>query len=208
MWEQTRFKQGDIVVHARRPEWGDGIVDQATTTKHEGRTAQRLIVRFAHRGRVTVNTAVAAIQSKDQEELMASTSASAISSGTAGPGWLESLTKEDTRELWTLPEAMTDPFSGMAERLRATLDSYRFRADARGLIEWAVAQSGLTDPLSKHNRHELEQAFVRFARDRDRHLGELVRLAKKQNRRPLLEQLIKDMAGSPARHALERAMAG
>jgi len=26
MWESTQFERGDVIVHTRRPEWGDGVV--------------------------------------------------------------------------------------------------------------------------------------------------------------------------------------
>ena len=206
MWKSTQFERGDVVVHTRRPEWGEGVVDQAAVVNYEGRQAQRLIVRFANHGRVTVNTAVAVLQLKDLERTMASTNTSAFQTPQARQGWLDSLDnhkKSDHQELWSLPEPMTDPFASLADRLKATLDSYRFSQEARSLIDWAVAQSGLNDPLSEYSRHELEQAFVRFARDRDRHLVELVRVIKKKGRHELLSQQTNDDGLlPPARRAL------
>lgn len=206
MGKQTCFKQGDVVVHARRPEWGDGVVDQATAMTHNGRAAQRLVVRFANRGRVTLNTAVAVIQSKGSEEFMTRTSTSTFSSHATGQGWLGSLKQDNPQELWSLPESMTDPFASLRQRLLATLESYRFSDEARSLIDWAVAQSGLADPLSKYNRHELEQAFARYARDRDRHLVELARSAKRQEQHQLLNQLVKQVGQPAAQCAAQRAI--
>ena len=53
---------------------------------------------------------------------------------------------------------MVDPFSSATERLKATLDNFRFNAQARPLIDWAIAQTGLDDPLTLYTRQELEQA--------------------------------------------------
>lgn len=202
------FKTGDVVVHARRPEWGEGVVDQATAITHEGSSAQRLGVRFANHGRVVLNTAIAQILQKGSERPMSSShrDGSTISSP-AGQGWLASLEQEGTpHELWALPEALTDLFSNFSDRLRATLESYRFNPDARGLIDWAVVQTGLDDPLSKYNRHEMEQAFARFARDRDRHLVELVRTIKRKGAGNVIDEQLRQAPSPEARKALAKAV--
>ena len=93
-------------------------------------------------------------------------------------GWLGALEKaagvSSTSDLWDLPEKLSDPFLSLNDRLLATLETFRFSTDARSLIDWAIAQTGMNDPLSHYTRHELEQAFPRFARDRDQHLRTLV----------------------------------
>lgn len=98
-------------------------------------------------------------------------------------GWLAELdgSANKANELWALPDAMVDPFSSLGDRLRATLQTYKFSTEPRPLMDWAVIQTGLNDPLSKYTRHELEQAFPRFARDRDNHLKDLVRQLKRAN---------------------------
>ncbi len=203
------FKPGDVVVHARRPEWGQGVIHEATAIQHQGQPAQRLVVRFVNHGRITLNTAYANLQPKGSNHTMTSTT---TTSGSPTPatnqGWLGTLEKNPPRELWSLPEAMTDPFAGLSGRLNATLDSYRFNAGARSLIEWAAAQSGLTDPLTAYSRHELEQAFARFTRDRDQHLVELVRTAKKQHKNAMLNQMAQETRFPAAREALQKAIRG
>lgn len=211
MQDCDRYKPGDVVIHARRPEWGEGVIDQAQVITHEGRRAQRLVIRFSHRGRVTINTAVALLKPKQIEGTMTNTDTpTTFRPSASGRGWLGSIQqKQDNgHELWSLPEAMTDPFASLTQRLGATLDSYRFGVDAHSLIEWAVAQTGLTDPLSKYNRHELEQAFARFARDRDRHLADLVATAKKQGESPWLARQIREARDPRARQALQKAVRG
>ncbi|MEL7087576.1 MAG: DUF3553 domain-containing protein [Planctomycetota bacterium] len=99
-----------------------------------------------------------------------------------GAGWLDDLDgSAKPNELWDLPDDLTNPFGSAPERLAATLQTYRFSTEPRALIDWAVAQTGLNDPLSKYTRHELEQAFPRFARDRDAHLRDLVRQLKRES---------------------------
>lgn len=205
MVEATEFKPGDVVVHPRRPEWGEGVVDQAARIVHQGKGGQRLVVKFSEQGRVTINTAVVPLISKETFLAMHSTTSSA-----PRQGWLGALEGKggSTEELYALPDAMTDPFANLTRRLSATLDSYRYGSDARSLIEWASAQTGLGDPLSKYTRHELEQAFPRFTRDRDRHLNDLVRQIKMQGKRELLNEAIQTTRHVKAQAALQRAMRG
>ena len=46
---------------------------------------------------------------------------------------------------------------------------------------WAVAQTGMDDPLSRFNRHELEQFYERWMWERDRHLVKILDEARKSN---------------------------
>ncbi len=101
-----------------------------------------------------------------------------------GSGWLDALDSDGAKsnnELWDLPDELRDPFAGLAERLKATLQTYRFSTEPRALMNWAIVQTGLDDPLSKYTRSELEQAFPRYVRDRDAHLKDLVRQLKRAN---------------------------
>ncbi|MEM7625247.1 MAG: DUF3553 domain-containing protein [Planctomycetota bacterium] len=100
----------------------------------------------------------------------------------AAGGWLDDLDGgAKSNELWDLPDDLTNPFGSVPERLAATLETFRYSTEPRALIDWAIAQTGLDDPLSKYTRHELEQAFPRFARDRDAHLRDLVRQLKRES---------------------------
>lgn len=212
MIKVTQFKRGDLVIHPRRPEWGEGVVDQATSISHEGRTAQRLIVRFINHGRVTINTAVAPLVSKGVFDSMSTTRTPSPPVRVKPQGWLESLAKQKrhpTHELRTLPEAMTDPFASFASRLRATLDSFRFvGADPRSLLDWAVSQTGLVDPLTRYTRHELEEGYAGFVRQRDQHLTQLIQQIKKSGDAALLDRLLKEAPSHAARQALRKAMRG
>ena len=126
----------------------------------------------------------------------------------AGGGWLATLerSRRTSHELWELPDAMTDPFATLPQRLKATLDSYRFSTEARSLIEWAMAQTGLNDPLTKYARQELELGFARFARDRDNHLKQLVRQLKRNGDRLSLDRTRRSLRLPQAQSAFDKAM--
>lgn len=207
MGEISQFRPGDEVLHPKRPEWGDGIVAEATTIQHQGREAQRLVVRFAHRPRVTINTAVAPLMTKGDARTMTNENVlqSAASSDGRG-GWLGALEQgADAHELWHLGDALTDPFSSLRRRLEATLETYRFSTEPRSITAWAVAQTGLEDPLSKYSRQELEQAFPRYARDRDNHLFDLVRTIRREGDAGTLDEVRRSLRLPAAQKALARA---
>lgn len=194
----TQFHRGDRVRHAVRPEWGEGVVEQATAAPGD---AQRLVVSFASHGRVTLNTAFASV-----------VPANGSAQTGAKQGWLDRVATaaaataaaRPTR-LGELPEACTDPFASLTRKLRATLDLYRFERTPRGLMEWAVAQTGLTDPLSQHSRHELEQQFEQFERARDAHRSALLRDAKRSGKLAEVEAL-RDELKPHAIAALDRGL--
>ena len=108
---------------------------------------------------------------------------SGSSAASSNGGWLAALDKSsaNSHELWDLPDQLTDPFASLGDRLKATLQTYKYSTEPRALMDWAVRQTGLNDPLSKYTRHELEQAFPRFARDRDHHLRDLVKQLKRKD---------------------------
>ena len=197
-----RYQQGDVVTHPSRPEWGRGVIKSAQAITHQGTAAQRLNVEFANRGRVVINTAIAPLAP------MKGLKKSMSSSMTAGGGWLDQLERSRTNshELWDLPEALTDVFSSDLQRLAATLESYKFTTEPRPLIDWAVMQTGMNDPLTKYTRHDLEQAFARFARNRDQHLKDMVRTLKRNGKHQVLVQAHQQCKVLAGQTALERAM--
>jgi len=101
---------------------------------------------------------------------------------------------------------MTDPFASLGARLKATLESFRYSTDAKSIIDWAVAQTGLNDPLSKYTRHELEGAFPRFAHLRDKHLQELVKQIKQKGKVELFQEALTTATSDAAKVGLQRAM--
>ncbi|MCC7409447.1 MAG: DUF3553 domain-containing protein [Phycisphaeraceae bacterium] len=222
-----QFGRGDLVVHPRRPEWGSGVVEQAEAIVHDGQPAQRIVVTFQAHGRVTINTGVAPLLSKDAAEIMnrrLEDSTMTVSSNTssygasrsgsaseAGQGWLGKLeAKTNGDPLRRLVAALTDPFETEFGRLKATVESFRHGEDPvrnpRGLIDWAVEQTGMADPLTKYTRHELEDAFRYWVRMRDEHLKKLVFQLKRASQGPAVQQLAQQTRYATAKMRLERAL--
>ena len=121
-------------------------------------------------------------------------------------GWLASLNKKTPDQLSELPHAMSDPFASHSDRLGAVLDSFRFSADARGLMDWAITQTHMEDPLSRYTRHELEQASPFFVRNRNDYLFEIVREIKREGKHQLLSDISRKTRNKQAKAMLDRAI--
>jgi hypothetical protein len=192
---RTIFQPGDKVRHSAKPQWGLGRVERADRVSHDGQEAQKLVVTFPNHGRVTLHTGFAPLTlanapNPPSTQPMAETALPI-------PALLETLK--------TLPEPATDPLRSLAGRLGATLDLYRFTTEPRSLLDWAVAQTGLEDPLSHLNRHELEQAFGAFAVRRDKHLRDLLRSLRKEGQGAVIDQAGRH-ANPAARTAVSQAL--
>lgn len=193
---------GDRVMHAKRPEWGAGVVTAAQKIVHEGKPCQRLTVRFDRAGVKTLSTAVAELVPAT-EAAIASASSQAAADAEQEQQWQARLSGGSTEETMTrLPEAVTDPFTSTENRFRATLELYRFTDTGGSLLDWAAAQSGLKDPLSEFSRHDLERLFQRFAFARDEHLKKLAQELRKRDAAALGEMV--RAAPAPAQQALRR----
>jgi len=100
---------------------------------------------------------------------------SALATAFESPDWLAPVAQKNALKAMTiLPMAVRDPFLSTRERLKNTLELYRFDRTAGKLIDWAVAQTRMNDPLSKFTRHELEEYFDRWAQERDAHFNKLM----------------------------------
>jgi hypothetical protein len=214
------WSYGDKVIHAGKPEWGVGQVTGASGTIHEGKPCQRVVVRFERAGVKTLSTAIADLRPASESSLLVAepengngvahsgdNDAPLISEASSESGWLGKASAPSTIEVMSrLPETTTDPFSTLAARLKATIDLYRFTDSGASLLDWAAAQSGLKDPLSRFSRHELEQLFKRFSFVRDDHLKKVVLEMKKQDA-PTMQQMLK-AAPSSVQQALRRLDVG
>ncbi len=216
---QHDFEVGQRVRHRARPEWGDGVIQAAEAVSADGGRAQRLTVTFTHYGRITLNTAHARLErlgvpATDSEQ---ATTPNMNQSRRAQPqtegGWLSRLESATGRgdgngSLTALPDEATDPFRSLSARLKTTAKLWRFSTEPRSLMDWAVAQTGLEDPLSRYNRHELEQQFKVFDQARLGHLRELIQTARKSgdgDAQATVEALKAD-ANTDVRAAVQRAL--
>ncbi len=211
----TEFSPNDKIQHPGRPEWGVGTVLSVQRATHEGAPCQRLTVRFDGAGRKTINTAFAKLTLLSEKPAPAPPAPAPVpAQAPTTPTRPErpdepeparpepELTKTDVAErLAQLPDPLVDPFRDLEKRLTDTLASYRFQAGDRTLLEWATAQTGLTDPLSVVSRHELEEHFTNFRIRLDRHLKALLDEARRtrMDTRPIISS-----APASAQHAIRR----
>ncbi|HAI14363.1 MAG TPA: hypothetical protein DCM28_21845 [Phycisphaerales bacterium] len=199
---QPLFKPGDLVKHPLRPEWGDGEVRQVALTKYNGKEGQRLVIVFKNHGKVTINTAVVQLNAKDKANNDMKSAQSA--------DWLSDIEAQQgnrQNNLTGLPESITDPFTDIITRVERTLGDYKYTdQNPRSLLDWAMRQTGMDDPLSQYTRHDLEEAFKRYVYLRYKHLLELVRTVKRSNKRPLLEALLTKTLPNGAANDLRKAI--
>jgi hypothetical protein len=178
------FSFGDKVVHSGRPEWGTGTVAKALPDTHEGKVCQRLEIRFERVGLKTLSTGIATlIPAEDAPALLAQQVSDPLSGsrpGDAPSAGLGPTNDRAVRELMTrLPDTLGDPFLPIRARLDIGIKLYRYNEHGGSLLDWAAAQSGLKDPMTRFSRHELEDLFRRWAMSRDEALKKLVFEAKK-----------------------------
>lgn len=184
------FTQGMQVRHRQRPEWGTGAVTRVEQLTRAGGRDQRLWIKFGSAGLKTL------LASASDLEILPGTGAAehtfAAREIASEGGWLGQITqKKPEQAMSELPPNATDPFLLPERRLKNLLALYRFDQGS-GLMDWAVAQSGLDDPLSRFNRTELEAFFKNWALERDLTLHRLVSDFRK--RREPVDHLL---AGAP-----------
>lgn len=181
------YQFGDKVLHTKRPEWGIGSVSKVEESLINGERAQRLTIRFPNAGLKTIVAATGNGLSPDLKKIEDNSQAHVNGEATPSDSsveqwmrmsqseWLNPLAQRKIREAMTrVPEDCTDAFISLRRRLTNTFALYKFDKSGRGLIDWAVAQSGLDDPLSRFTRQELEQLFDRWASEREAHLAKLL----------------------------------
>lgn len=187
---------GDKVRHRQRPEWGIGSVTKLETMTIKGVRDMRIWIRFPNAGLKTMLASVAPLERAQLDRADAPGAAAPLPRDVPAVndleetlvarearqegGWLGGVAKRKPEDAMTsLPVTASDPFLTFEKRLEFVLGLYRFEPTGGKLIDWAVAQSGLDDPLSRFNRHELEVFFERWAFERDVVLSRLVQEAKK-----------------------------
>ncbi|MBX3380549.1 MAG: DUF3553 domain-containing protein [Phycisphaeraceae bacterium] len=172
---------GSKVRHSGCPEWGVGVVTAAQSLVQEGVRCQRLTIRFDKVGSKTISTAFAnLLGATDAPSFPSFESPSGNTPMSSTDSILNREEKAATEETFLrLPELATDPFTTLPKRAAATLALYRFTPSGASLLDWAVMQSGMRDPLSRYNRHELETLFSRFRQNLDAHARKTLKELKK-----------------------------
>ncbi len=203
---ETGWAFGDRVRVPSKPEWGVGTVTRAAAAHVRGNPCWTLTIRFPNAGIKSINTAAGTLERvEDTTEEGGGETAVAIAEAeaVAGDDLLGPQAQRRVESLMIgLPESCTDPFRSIPARVEATLDLYRFDGSGRSLVDWAVAQTGLDDPLSRFNRQELETHFRRWEQVRDSHLAKLAYEAKQKGRS--VEKLLAaapEVARNAAAHA-------
>ncbi len=171
---------GDRLVHAGRPEWGAGVVTSVSKDSHEGKSCQKVVIRFDRAGVKTISTALADLRPENEMPLHVPDRYSDKPSDkyadeypVADP-FLAAMSTAPKEMMLKVSDEATDPFATSRSRLAATLSLYRFTDQGGSLLDWAVMQSSMRDPMSRFNRHELEDLFKRWVMNRDEHLKRLV----------------------------------
>ncbi len=195
------YRQGDELKLSTRPEWGTGKVTKVEHLTREGERDQRLWVKFPNVGMKTILAGVAEIERVGELRADEDDHSFAAREMSHQSGWLGEIMKERPEEAMTcLPPECSDPFASLRKRLERTLTLFRFDASSSSLIDWAIAQTGLDDPLSRFNRHELEAFFDQWRRARDTQARELNEEARRT--RENVNDLLKN-APPAARVALQ-----
>lgn len=200
---KAEFSVGDRLRHRKRPEWGIGTVSRIEPVRLGDRADQRLWIRFTNAGSKALIAGAG-----DLERIAVDGEGRTLAEREAGheSGWLGEIARRKPEQAMSeLPPEVSDPFLSLRKRLENTLGLYRFEPTGGKLLDWAVAQTGLEDPLARFNRHELEQFFQRWAFNRDQHLA---RLCSEARTEPGLVASL--MASSPpaAAKALRKINAG
>lgn len=167
--EPQRWASGDRVRHATKPEWGVGLITAIEPAMVEGRPTQRLTIRFERAGVRKLAAAVASLERADGVSKLRDADEHAAAKAALGQ-------IDESRVIEVLsrvPESARDPFRGLADRFKETLDLYRFSGEGASLLDWAAMQTGLADPLSRFSRHDLERCFERFRRALDAYSSEI-----------------------------------
>ncbi len=179
----TKLSFGDRVRHPGRPEWGIGTIIKVEPLPVNGHTTQRLSIRFPNAGMKTLIEEQANLQrmSESKDPLFGDESEPSARAWDryTEDDWISPIARKKVFEaLIALPQDVRDPFLSLQKRLHLTLRLYRFDKSGKGLIDWAVAQTGIDDPLTRFSRQDLEQHFARYAGERDSHLGRLLQEAR------------------------------
>jgi hypothetical protein len=160
------------------------VVTSVARDNYDGKACQKLTIRFDRAGVKTISTALADLRPEAELPLLMSTSPGGGGGGNGGGGladdpFMRAMAPSPKEMMLKIPDAATDPFSTARARLTKSLELYKYSDQGGSLLDWAVMQSGLRDPMSRFSRHELEDWFKRWSMVRDEHLKRLIFEVKK-----------------------------
>lgn len=180
-----KHKTGDRVRHGERPEWGIGEVTKVEILTRDGKPDRRVWIRFPSVGTKTLLASMAALESVETEAVTPASDDHETfldREASLDTGWLGDIAKNKPEDaMIAIPLRATDPFSPVRARIQFIVTLYRFEGSGGKLIDWAVAQTGMDDPLAHFNRHELEQFFERWQWERDRVLVKTISEARRNS---------------------------
>jgi len=167
---------GDRVTHKLHPEWGSGAVIKVENAVVGGKPAPRVTVRFSNAGlKIFAGHALPLIPMQGEHTVPGDRyferPAIAEIEDLERSGLNQAVEKKLLEIMLAIPMACRDKFNTAEYRLKRTLDLYKYDMSGRGLMEWAIVQTGMDDPLTRFNRGQLEEYFKRWVRDRDSHLS-------------------------------------
>ena len=177
-----KHKKGDHVRHAERPEWGVGEVTKVEILTRDGKPDRRIWIKFPSVGTKTLLASAANLEEIERDQAPSGDQSDTFADRQADhdTGWLGEIAKNQPEDaMVAMPPTATDPFMPIRNRLQFIIKLYRFEPTGGKLIDWAVAQTGMDDPLARFNRHELEQFFDRWMWERDRLLVRTLDEARK-----------------------------
>ena len=197
---------GDRVTHPKFPEWGSGAVIKVENTVQKGEPTTRITVRFSSAGlKSFVGNHFPLDVLEDGHSMPGDSNrkrpAIAEVEDLERAGLTEAVEQKLLEIMHAIPMACRDPFNTSEHRLRRTLDLYRYDVSGRGLMEWAMAQTGMDDPLTRFNRTELEVFFKHYSQDLNEHLSKL--LSEMRDEAATVQRLVAE-ASQRAKRAVEK----
>ena len=173
------IKFGDKVTHPKFPEWGNGAVIKVESVAVKGEPATRITVRFSSAGlKSFVGDDLPLDVLEDGHSMPGDRElkrpAIAEVEDLERSGLTQAVEQKLQEIMHAIPLACRDPFNTSEHRLRRTLDLYKYDMSGKGLMIWAMAQTGMDDPLTRFNRTELEVYFKHYSHELNRHLFKLL----------------------------------
>jgi hypothetical protein len=202
----TSIEFGDRVIHPKFPEWGSGAVIKIENTPVNGEPSTRVTVRFAHAGlKKFVGDSIPLDVMLDEHAMPGDRDckrpAIAEVEDLERSGLTQAVEQKLEEIMFNIPLSCRDPFNTIEHRMRRTLDLYKYDMSGKGLMEWAMAQTGMDDPLTRFNRTELEVYFKQYSFLLKQHLSKL--MSEMCSDKELLQSLLAE-APEGARRAVAK----